>query len=682
VDIGLLDDPEAAFVPKGFGLALGERFTIWTPAGERTLRVARVVEAVNRDDVVILSLDAAGLHFDRRLDAIAVTVAPGVTTARAIERLRTVLPEGAEATTPRERAGRLARTTAAIRDALSLESGLAVLVTMLLAYQATSITIATRRRRIGIVRACGATGARLRGALLVEALFVGLAGASLGIGLGHVVAWVVIDGLGANLARVYGATAAARPICTWPIALLGLASGGSAMFLGAFAPASAAARATVVSLRHPEPAPATGLKSTARAFALASCALGAAAFYTARKGDVAVVAAFVAIGLGAPFALALVTALARSAPAVIRLGGAYARTAFRRSALACAALAVAAGLAIGIGAYSASYQAAIEEWARVAVPADILVTSGSTLLDREALPFEPTPPLLDAVRASGAAVTPVRSTVLPVDGVLTTVLAVDAQRYLELRRARGGLRVLAGTAELGPGEVFVSEGFAARTGKAPGDSVTLPGGPHARIAAVIADFSSDQGWLLVDVATYPTLTADGRVSALALRLPPRTDIATAARELRAALPAGWSVATHTEVRREIVAMARRTLGLTQAGQWALFVVAIIALGCAIGTSILERRPELRALALAGATRRQIVVSALAEAAIVALAATMVAIPGGLLLAAVLLEGVGRAATGWTVPLAISWPQLALIGGAIVGAAVLVTIPLAAKENHR
>ncbi|GAA4907914.1 FtsX-like permease family protein [Tessaracoccus lubricantis] len=74
-------------------------------------------------------------------------------------------------------------------------AGIALLVAALLILNTFSILVAQRQRELALFRAIGATRRQVSGAVLLEALFIGLIGATLGLAVGYGLAWGILGAM-------------------------------------------------------------------------------------------------------------------------------------------------------------------------------------------------------------------------------------------------------------------------------------------------------------------------------------------------------------------------------------------------------------------------------------------------------------------------------------------------------
>jgi putative ABC transport system permease protein len=390
---------------------------------------------------------------------------------------------------------------------------------------------------------------------------------------------------------------------------------------------------------------------------------------------------FAAGACAVPAALRHLPAAALSARLGVaaRIGAGNLPRALGRSAIAAAALTLATALSLTVAAYTHSYERSCLEWVEQAIPADVIVSVGSPLLDRNTVPFAPSlARRLDGIDGVAAA-DPVRSLSVPWRGLRLEVLSFDTRLYLS-RLAPGAFRrVVDGPATIpvdalgrdAEPAALVSENLAYKQGLRAGDSLELPSptGPHRlRVAAVVVDYSSDQGVVMLDRRFAAAWWKDDRVEALHLYLAPGAAPDRVAADVRARFPEGdVFVVTAAAFKDEVRAVIRRTFGIAGAAEALALAVALLGVVGATLASVIDRARELGVLRAVGATRRQVMAVVVAEAAWLGLVASLVAAAVALPASLVFVKVIGVEASGWRVPFAFP------LGGALADAAAVVAL---------
>lgn len=135
--------------------------------------------------------------------AMWVQTTPEADAAAVAESVQEVLPDGFVAETGDELAEGIEEQLNVglgfVNVFLLVFAGIALLVAALLILNTFSILVAQRARELALYRAIGATRRQVSGTVLIEALFIGLIGATLGLAVGYGLAWGIL-----GLMRAFG----------------------------------------------------------------------------------------------------------------------------------------------------------------------------------------------------------------------------------------------------------------------------------------------------------------------------------------------------------------------------------------------------------------------------------------------------------------------------------------------
>ncbi len=199
----------------------------------------------------------------------------------------------------------------------------------------------------------------------------------------------------------------------------------------------------------------------------------------------------------------------------------------------------------------------------------------------------------------------------------------------------------------------MSETFANRYGKAPGDHVVLPTphGPRAfTVAAVYYDYTSDRGVLVMDHRTfrrhYGELPPTGMTVYLR-RVPTRTRCGPTSCRASAMAIAPSSTPT-AALRTEVLRIFDSTFAITYALEVIAIFVAMLGVAGTLLTLVLERRRELTMLRLIGASQRQVRRVVVLEAVLIGAASQAVGLAVGFALSLVLIYVINVQSFGWTI----------------------------------
>ncbi|WP_040283816.1 ABC transporter permease [Tessaracoccus massiliensis] len=169
--------------------------------------------------------------------ALWVQTAPEADPAAVSTAVAEVLPDGFVAETGDELSSEIEEQLNVglgfVNIFLLVFAGIALLVAALLILNTFSILVAQRARELALFRAIGATRRQVRTAVLMEALFVGLVGATLGLAVGYGLAWGILGllrGLGIDIGDV-------TPSITWQAVVASYAIGVIITLIAAYLPA-------------------------------------------------------------------------------------------------------------------------------------------------------------------------------------------------------------------------------------------------------------------------------------------------------------------------------------------------------------------------------------------------------------------------------------------------------------
>ena len=673
-----LTEPHSLIVSAGAaaaaGVALGDTLTVSVAGRQHPARVVgllRPADDVSRralGGIVFTDIASAQEMLDLRgrlshIDLIAANEA-------ALAPVAALLPPGASIETAAARQNAVQQMTAAFEFNLAALSLLALVVGMFLIYNTVTFSVIQRRPLFAVLRMLGATGGQLFALILGEAALLALLGSLLGLGLGVLLGRGVV-GLITQTINDFWFAVNVQGVSVPPASLArGLAVGVGAALLAALVPAIEAARTAPQStLRR------STLESRVRRLlpwlvvAWAALTLVGAALLWLRGGGLltafaGLFAVLIAAALLAPPLTAVFMHLV--APLSGRLLGVLGRLAPRdiirslsRTSIAVAALMTAVSVIVGVSIMVGSFRGTVIEWLDQTLQADIYLS----------------PPNVTANRVIGALAPDVAATARAWPGVARAVSSHTVQialpqfdRLVQLVAVDGdvsdGNRPYAWVRpDLGDdpwpalmaGEgVIISEALALKENlPTPPPPLTLPTADGPRdfpVLAVFYDYSSDQGSVFIDDATYRELWDDDRVSAVGLFVEPGQPVD----EVAAALAAEFAgrpdvlVQSNEALRRGSLEIFDRTFAITSALRLLAVIVAFIGVLSALLSLQLERARELGTLRATGMTRRQLWGLTLLETGLMGATAGLLALPVGYALAWILVYVINVRSFGWTL----------------------------------
>lgn len=683
----LLVDPQAIVLTekfaRRFNLTLGSPFPLII--GDRTLIFT--VRGLLRDEgparaldgnFALLDVAAAQTAFNRLgfLDRLDIKIRPGIDPRQAEDAIAQRLPAGLTVRQPTQRYGQMETMMAAFHFNLNALASIALLVGLFLIYSTVSISVITRREEIGMLRAVGGGHGLVFALFLGEALLLASCGASVGLGIGQVLATAAIQATSSTVETFYFAAAitqAAVPRALGMTEVL-LAFGVTLplAFLAALVPAREATRI------HPLEA----IRGTEQ--------LRMQARPSYRSVGFAIVLLLLSYGLslldplaGLPVwgyvaALTLVFAGVFLVPMTLwlichgnsptlskitaifsverRLASANLTGARSRITMSVAALAVSLAMMVAISIMISSFRTTVEYWIGETLRADIFVrpfTKTSATSDGEIAAEVVTSlmqdPQIMAVDPFVAQTVRYQDTLITLaagnfDVVLThgrLVFKAPKDAPIQVRRA------------IGQDAVTVSESFALRFKKNPGDRVELPTpvGPRPfTVAAVFYDYANTRGVVVMDHTTHARYFPPTLPSSLSVYVQPGVDVAAARDRLSHTLGSRFRLvfSTNETLRAEAMRIFDSTFTITQALEIIAIIVAALGVISTLITLILERQREFALLSILGATRAHIRRMVVIEALLIGGTSQAIGLVIGVLLSAVLVYVINVQSFGWTI----------------------------------
>ena len=656
----------AVSTARELGIEIGRDLAIEVSGQPRTLTIvgllqpadpasARALDGLLVTDIATAQEMLGAVGRLTRIDLIVGDDAPG---RALLARMTNALPAGADLVAAGAGAGATARMILAFQWNLAALSLLALVVGMFLIYQTMTFSVVQRRPLIGSLRALGVTRAEIFALVMSEALVIGAVGTLLGVGLGFGMAQGLLRLVTRTINDLYFVLSV-REVVLDPLTLAkSVLLGIGATALAALPPAleaTAAPPRVVMSRASLE----TGARRRARrAGWLGLVVLAAGALILAAPGGIVVgfaglLVLMVGCALVTPAAaLGLLRPLHRLAGAAFGLLGRLATrsivAALSRTSVAMAALMIAVAAAIGVGVMIASFREAVTAWLEGTLRADVYVSAPSLVGSRPDATLDPElvarlGVIPGVVRASTSRGVVVQS---PRGPAQVVALDVDPSRPPRWRfRSGGDAGVWDGDA------VIVSEPFANRHGvRATVPLSTDHGARDFRVAGVFYDYGSSAGVVVMSRRTYDGAWNDRRISGLALEAAPAVDVdalVAAVRE-RAAGGPRLVVRSNRALREASMEIFDRTFAITGVLRTLSLVVAFVGMLAALMALSLERAREIGVLRALGLTPRQVWGLVTAQTGMIGLLAGVLAVPSGLLLAAVLVFVINRRSFGWTM----------------------------------
>lgn len=684
-DLEFLNSTDRLMLSERFaaehGLKTGSTIALVTPDGAKDFVVHGLLKETGPTkafggSVAVMFFGSLQEAFGRgrRFDRIEVAVDPKVGVDEVKRRLEAVVGPTIEVDSPERRGQSVETMVRSFQLGLNLGSAVALLVGVFLVYNTVSIGVVQRRREIGTLRALGATRRRIRALFTLEAGVLGVFGSLLGLPIGLFIGRAAIAQVSDSVSSIY-VRVNARDVQLGAAELgIGLAMGIAGSMFAALRPAWTASSVQPVEALRRDVAVGAGavqLRSwpTYLGVALLLGAFPMSLLPAPREnlpigGYLAVFLVLMGTTLLSPLLLRVLNRPYRGpGQALFGIAGRLAADNFARAPLRTAvpvsALAVGVSMAITLASFIGSFQASAERWIDQSVPADLFVTSSAKLAGVQNQPMNV------SIRAELDVIPGIAETdavrIYPHDVLGLRVFLISLSP--EIYEKHGKPDVLAGRLptweERQQGKVVVSENFARRRHLKAGDTfpVNTPSGQLTyTVGAVIIDYTSDQGSIIVDRKLFTQQFKDDRVDTFHVYLSPEAP----AERVRGAITAKLGkqfdlfVLTNAELRDEALGLVSNAFSVSYAMEFVAVVLALLGVVNTLLAAVLDRTREIGLLRAVGAGRGHVLKLFTSEAAFIGLTGGVIGVTVGGVVGFIVTRVVGVQATGWYFPFLYPW----------------------------
>ncbi|HET8562086.1 MAG TPA: FtsX-like permease family protein [Marmoricola sp.] len=587
------------------------------------------------------------LHGRDAYTSVAMTADEGVSQAELAAHAQRLLPKGLEAVTgdkvAKETQDAVGKALNFLNIFLLVFAAIALVVGTFLIINTFSILVAQRSRELALLRALGASRRQVNGSVLLEAVVVGLVGATLGLAGG----WALAAGLRAVFAQ-FGLDLSATPLVfSLRTVLVSYAVGLAVTVVAAYLPARRASRIPpVAAMRDDVALPESSIHR--RMLAGGALALvGVALMASGLAGSGGTGATLVGLGVfGILVGVALMSPVL-GRPVLHALGAAY-RRAFgtvgtlatenslrnpRRTAATASALMIGLALVSTMSVIGASVNKSIESGVEKQFTTDFLLSNPANT------PFSPK--IAEQARALGGVGKVVQTQWLParIDGSTEYVVATDVSRMVSMF----DLRTRQGTLDVGPGEIALSEKGSSAYHAGVGDTVTMSfptGRQQAKVVGIYADSA------VVGQSMAPlSLVRDAHVprfdSNVAVDAAEGASVAQVGKELRHLVKdvPTVNVQSKAEFSKTQRANVNQLLYLIYALLGLAIVIAVLGIVNTLALSVIERTREVGLLRAVGVSRRQLRQMVRLEAIAIAVLGAVLGIVMGICFGVVLQQAI-------------------------------------------
>ena len=697
-----LQDPQAVLVPAAVAARHPSR-TVRLVVQERVvdLRIAGVIpedpsQPKAPDNLLLLDLPALQNLTARpgQLDRIEFVLPEGPDRSTRADAIRRELADWMQGrwilSSPSERRDNAATMTQAFRLNLTILSLLALLVGLMLVFQALDGAVVRRREEIAILRSLGVEPSRIRRAWLWEAAALGLVGGGLGLLLGWAGAQGAVRGVGQTVNSLYYATAVRSASLDPTEAGLALVLAIAASLVAGGWPARRAAATPPAQLIGRGRAQA-GSKAPRWILPVALVLLAVAALLTTlpplrlEGGSRISLAAYgsaltgllgagLLAGLLPPLLIGRLTSWGGlSASGHLALSHLRQPTGRHRLAIAglVCAVAMTAGMAILVG----SFDTTLRGWIERTFMADLYVSSegaqSASTQNRirpetwKALVSDPEVVAANVVQALELQL-PGGSTLL--FGGNPAFMRDQARIAWREEPTDDGLW----DTKRNSGLALASESFSHRFRLHRGDTLTLPTptGPRTlRIAGIFSDYGNERGALVIQREHFAAWFGDELATSLIAKLRNSDDAPAMRARWKSAHP-GLAVYTQGHLRSEALRIFRQTFAITDALELIGIAVSVLGLGFTLASLLWERRNDLTTLRALGFRHVEIAWATTLESLLTAGVGILVGLLASIGLGWLLIHRVNVQTFGWTLETDPPWLWMAGLGLAVLAMATI------------
>jgi putative ABC transport system permease protein len=670
-----------------------------------TVELDGKLAALGNEVLFVRLEDAAHLvypHRPKHVSRINLSLTANADTRAVQRRVQEIVGYRGEVRTASEDAETGVEVTSALELGVLLCGAGALLMGLFLIGMFMSVSVAERRRDIGILRSAGATRGQIVRLFIGEAALLGLAGSGLGLPLGLGMAYLSFRYLTAVMSNTFGVVLESRALQVAPETLvLVSAIGVLTAILAAVIPALLAAwEDPAQAVRRVPPASRVGFLLLQGGVALVLVAGGVAAVFWRESVPWRSGGAFAAYVC---WLLATLVATPMLAAVLGRLGQPLFRRVFAvegrlaadnlvrspgRTGLVIAVLAVTGCLLVMTTGFIHSTERAMLDWLDDKIGADLFLTGGGALDNAtQQIPVAEQRCSELAKLSEVEAVMAVRAHYLDFRKRLVILLAIDANAFDHSGGEQSLARSLARFPRFRePGTALVSENFAALFGVKVGDRLPIqgPDGPlELEVIGTVVDYSWNRGTIVVDRRWFRRRFADTQVDVLDVFLRNGVNPQAMKKKLEDwAQKDAMVVQTRAEARRQLSATLQQIYSLAYAQEFVVGLVALLGVVGALMISVLQRTQQLGLLRAVGATRSQVLRSVLAEATLMGALGAMIGFGLGIALEWYTLSVLILDDSGWLFPLRIPWLTAGVVLGLMVLLATLVGLIPAAQAVQK
>jgi putative ABC transport system permease protein len=586
--------------------------------------------------------------------------------------LKKVIPPGTEVRTPDTRSRQIEKMVSAFHLNLTALSFISLIVGMFLIYNAISVSVIQRRREIGILRSIGLTRSQLLALFVSEAALIGLLGSLMGMGMGIGLAKLMLYFVSRTITALYLLVKTEHLSISPSVLMAGFGLGMFASILSSLGPAREASKVA------PREALALGTLETkvrirVRLFNLIGIGLLTLAFICALQKPIDhrpifgfLAALFILIGVSFMIP-SLTTLLNRLLSPLVHflfgvegeLASRYIHDSMARTVITITALMTALSMLVSVSIMILSFRKTVDLWVEQSINGDVFIFPGSYSITGYSalLPIEVSRalPSLPGVKA----VDSFRALEVEYQGQPALIASVDGKVFLNMkviRFTKGNPEAILKRFAAGE-SVLVTESFSLRHHVKAGDRIkfnTPKGEQDFLITGVFYDYSTDWGMVLMEKRLFQSLWNDETFHSAGIYLKEGVSGEAFKKTIRKRYSMSYRlfVASHSELRKEVLKIFDQTFAITYALEFIAIIVAILGIINSLNALIIERRRDIGILRAVGGGRRQVEKVTLIEAGMIGFFSHILGLLCGFILSILLIYVINKQSFGWTIQFSI------------------------------
>jgi putative ABC transport system permease protein len=648
---------------------IGDNIDLSIDGTNRKLYIVGILQPVDKfnrqalENTVIVDIATAQQWFGMigRLSRIDLALPDNAKKTILKDRIKKLLPAGAELTSASTRARTMEQMTRAFQINLTALSLLALMVGMFLIYNTMTFSVIQRRSFFGTLRAIGVTRIQIFSYIAVESLLIGLAATI----IGFVVGLVLGNGLLKLVTRTINDLYFVLNVTSLNLSVFSVAKG---FMLGIGATIFSALMPAMEAMRTPPNTliSRSAIESRVKKFLPRVMVIGVfmliSGLLILLLSTQSLVFSFsglflfvIGFAFCAPLLLFFFVRLTTPLMGLVfgLLGRMSARSiiaSFSRTGVATVALSIAVSTTIGVGIMIDSFRTSVVHWLENRLQADIYLSIPHN---------QGTKPITQSMVAAISTLPGVKSissrhrVFIESSTGITEVFVLQGTAGFAGYEIIQGDRATAKTSFYNTDSVIISEPYAFHHSLKPGDRVYIrtDRGIHGfSVLGIYRDYGSNQGVVTMSRRTYDRYWDDPSISALGIYLDTGADPEQVMQTIRTTVGQDqqFLIRSNRALLNASIEIFDRTFAITAVLRMLAIVVAFIGILSAFMAIQMERARELAVLRAIGLTPKQVWGLVSTETGLMGIIAGVLAVPLGLIMAWLLVQVINQRSFGWSM----------------------------------